>query len=213
MTLEFELLNFSPLDASNGDLNLDWVRITRRDPEDLAERTVVKEYNFKGSSQGWTQETIPGFLAPQSGLVIWWGSNVVWSLYLRAPGSAGAFGYWLSPPNDVVIDSSNLCIATFRVGSNIPAADRTTVPQFRVRLNESTFHTATYLAVESQGDALASPVEGGPQYYTVYMQPPAAANGASLTAAFDMLAFDPKDAARGELYLFDVKIEALKNPW
>lgn len=213
MMLEFELLNFSPLDAPDGNLDLDWVRITRRNPDDLADRQVVKKYDFKGSPQGWTQNTIPGFTAPQSGLVIWWGKTVQWSLYLRSPGVAGTFGYWLSPLGDVIIDSSKLYIATFRVGSNIPAGERTTVPQFRVRLNESTFHTATYLAVESQGDATACPVVGGAQYYTVYMQPPPSAHGASLTAAFDLLAFDPKDAPRGELYLFDATIEAVKTPW
>jgi len=216
--LAFDLLNFDSTDDPNGDLQLGGVTLSRRNPYDLAGRQLLRRYTFDESDEGWTQGTTSVFNPPTFG-------TEPGALTLSGTGGANAFGFWSSPSGDLPVppvqssaaqtptDPDLLYIATFIVESDVPAASRATVPQFRLRLNEESFHAASVVAVESRGDGSRSPAAGEPQSYTVYYRPPAGVADQCLGAAFDFLNFDPTDNPTAALKLREVAVEALPWPW
>jgi len=204
--LEFELLSFDIGDDPQGDLKVDWVSVTRRPPEDLEPRTLVKTYTFDSTTEGWQEWVAPPFLEP-----VFTRSNG--GLEIQGPGEVGAFGFWGSPGTDIVMDATQLYIATFEVESSLGAADRAMNPQFRLRLNEETLHASSVLAIESRGDGLRSPAAGEPQEYTIFLQPPAIADGKGLFASFDYLNFDPNDDQSASVRLNHLTIETVPYPW
>ena len=104
--------------------------------------------------------------------------------------------------------------ATFRVESDVAASARETVPQFRLRLNDGSLHSASIVVVDSRGAASQSPVAGEPGDYVVYFRfPPGLAPDAGLLAALDYLNFDAEDNATATLKLREVMIEAVPYPW
>jgi len=205
--LEFEILNFDPRDADEGQLLLDAVEVTRHNTADITGRQIAAEYTFDTDTAGWAEQRVPGMADPLFSHGIDQDPEDQ-ALILTGPGQTGVFGYWGSPSDAVVIDASKLYIASFRIGSNVAEENRTQVPQFRARLNESTLHNAVVLAVESQDAATRSPVAGQPQLYRVYMLPRAVADGQHLVAAFDFLNFNPQDDSSASLFLYDVTIES-----
>lgn len=205
--LEFDMLNFDPRDAYQGDLLLDSVSIMRRDLADFPTPDPQRVYTFDTDDENWTSYTSPAFDSPLF-------AHSDGALTLRGlPGSAAVFGYWGSPENDILIDPSKLYIVTFGVESDVPVAEQSRVPQFRARVNEAGYHAAMYLAVESRDAGERSPVNGIPQDYIVYFAPPQAAAGKSLLLSFDFLNFEPTDQPDATLKLHTVTVETIPNPF
>lgn len=205
-TLSFEMLNFNPAAAPWGDLILDAAEVTHRRLDTLQSHWRLDyEYAFEGfSNDGWTPSTrIHPFTSPQ---FITTGD----ALALRGtPDHTDVFGFWSSPADDIAIEPNRLYRATFRVESDVDAADRERVPQLRLRMNESGFRAGTFVAVESRCDGFDSPVAGQPRDYAVYFLPPPAADGRGLLLSFDFLNFDPEDLAGATLRLHDVRVESI----
>lgn len=204
--MQFEILNFDPGDDPQGDLQLDAVNITRRPPEDLQPRTLVKNYTFGSSREGWKEATVPGFPSPNLG----YASG---SLRARGQGRVGEFAYWYSSVTNIDLNSSLLYVITFTVSTDLSVENRTKVPQFRLRANEETLHASSVLTVESKGDSSRSPASGFPQDYVLLFHPPAVANGQGLVLSWDYMNFDPKDAASSLLRLENVRVESVPYPW
>jgi len=206
-TLSLDLLNFDPRDEPGGDIQMDYLEMTALADSRLSSRTIVREYTFDTGAEGWNPRSAPPFDPP----VLQWKDGALTSSAI--PGSTNTFGYWESPPGDLQIDPALLYILTFEVESDARTEERAKVPQFRVRVNEGGLHTATFLAVESQGDADRSPTFGAPQLYLVYFQPIPAMAGQSLLLSFDFLNFDPVDDGTMVLGLNSVKVEAVSSAW
>jgi len=204
--VEFEMLNFNPQDATDGDLRLDSVEVERYDGV-LANPQTVKTYTFDAGSEGWTSAAAVPFTTPLF-------SNPAGALAIQGQtGDTNTFGFWTSPAGDVTLAPDLLYLITFDVGSDVAAANRDQVPQVRVRVNDASFHAAAYVAVESKGEADVSPVDGAPQQYTVYFLPTSAAVGQPLLASFDFLNFDPQDRADATLQLNGVTIQTVPSPF
>jgi len=207
-TLAFDMLNFDPGDAANGDLELDWVEVQWRDPSLAGQPTTLKTYSFDSSAEGWMQQSTPQFTAPlfntEPGALTLTGIQ----------GDTNVFGYWFSPPADgVPLNPTQVYMVTFEVESDVAAAERATVPQFRCRVNELSYHGAMYLAVESRGDGARSPVAGEPQDYQVFFMPALEITGQSLVEAFDFLNFDSNDKSDATLKLNAVTVQSMPNPF
>lgn len=202
--LAFDLLNFDPHDDLSGDLVLESATVTRRNPEDLAGRTLLRRYTFDADPEGWTSHASAAFEPPSFG-------TKPGALVATGAGGANTFGFWNSP--EIAVENDSLLMATFTVESDIAAANRATVPQFRLRLNERSLHAASVFAVESRGDADRSPAIGEPQRYVVFFRPPASLAGQLLSASFDFLNFDPSDNPAATLTLDQVDIETIAWPW
>lgn len=214
--LEFELLNFDSLDDPAGELHLDSIHVTRRNVADIAGRIPVRFLTFDSGSDGWSARSTSAFSAPLFGTS---GGGV----FIQGNGRADAFGYWTSGelpggvpviPGAAAADSPRpLYIATFTVESDVAIGNRSRIPQFRMRLNESQGRAAAYMAIESRGDATLSPISGMPRQYVVYFLPPTTLSERPLIASFDFLNFDATDLATASLRLNEFKLEVAPYPW
>jgi hypothetical protein len=202
----FDLLNFNPMDAANGELILDRVVLERFDLSMSHPRTPVKTYTFEDGTMGWTAKTLPGYPAPIF-------SNPNGTLAMQGVEGENVGGYWGSPESDIPLMPGKIYIATFEVESDVPLAQRTIVPQLRCRLNETSFHIASIATVESKNAALGSPVLGIPHTYTVFLNAPESITGQGLIVSFDYLNLGAVDKADATLFLRQVKIETLPDPF
>jgi len=64
VTFSFDLINFDSEDDPQGDLQLDWVTITRRDPGLPAGR-LLAEYSFEDGTDDWASATAAEYAAPE----------------------------------------------------------------------------------------------------------------------------------------------------
>ncbi len=205
-TLSFDFLNFDAGDDPYGDLRLDWVDVRAHRATQLINRKTVFVYEFENDQEGWQTAATDVYAQPE----------FAWSpgaLTLSPAGQDGVFGFWYSPGADVPVEPGRIYVATFEVESDVAAADRARVPSFRCRLNESGLHSGAYMAVESRATASRSPVAGEPQMYTVYFLPPYAEGAPALISAFDLLHFDPQDAANATLHLNRLTLESATPGW
>lgn len=204
--LEFDMLNFNSNDAAYGDLQLDTVTVARRDIAFLEGLETVRTYTFDAGTEGWVSGASSQLTPPLFG-------TEPGALTIRGQaGSLPLYGYWGSPEDEIAIDSTKIYAVTFEVESDVPAANRDKVPQFRCRVNEGTFHQAMYLSVESRGTSDRSPVAGEPQEYTVYFQPPDVASGSGLISSFDLLHYDTTDKADAAFKVKTVTIQSVDDP-
>lgn len=134
---------------------------------------------------------------------------------MLSTNNTSSFGYWESPvfdlgsqviqPGSIPIEGptgpSSLYTATFLVHSYLPPASQ--VPQMRLRTTAENLQQSTYLVIDSGDDGAISPNADG-RNYTLYFAP---AQGATrFQLEFDMLNFNPDDAAYGDLELDSVTV-------
>jgi hypothetical protein len=203
---DFDMLNFNPMDAANGELMLDSVVLQRFDLSKSQPRTPVKTYTFEDGPMGWSTHNMAGMAPPVF-------SNPNGTLAMQGVTAQNVGGYWGSSESDIPLTPGKIYIATFEVESDVPLAQRTIVPQLRCRLNETSFHLASIAAVESKSSALGSPVIGTPHTYTVFLNAPESITGQGLVASFDYLNLGAVDKADASLFLRRVTIETLPDPF
>ena len=101
--------------------------------------------------------------------------------------ASSIMGMWTSP-NDVaqpiVLEANRVYRASFTVASD--GTEKTAIPTFRARLNDSSFQASSYVNIESKVTARA-PVVGSPETYDVYLNAPEALAGNELLFSFDYL--------------------------
>jgi hypothetical protein len=157
---------------------------------------AVASYDFTVNAQEWTSHTVPLVFAEPSFTV------VPGFLQISAHNNSSTFGYWQSPPDAVQFAANYLYRARFRVLSDQTSASL--VPQIKLRVNASNFQQSDYLTIESSGDGGASPTRAGTIYDLCFVPP---SNAERAILAFDMLNFNPEDAAQATLSLDSVLVE------
>lgn len=203
--LDFEMLNFNPLDDPNGSLELDTAELWRVEPWSMTGLRAEKTYTFDDGAEGWTffappQFTAPGYTVADSALVL-----------VSRPGD-NTFGYWTSPAaGATMIESGRMYIARFRVASDVADKQMSKVPGFRCRIHEGSFHAGAVVAVESVTGEV-SPVVDSPREFDVYFEPPAASAGQPLILAFDMTKFAFGDSDTAQLRLEEVTVFSAALP-
>jgi hypothetical protein len=204
VVLAFDLLNFNPDDAPEAELWLDTVIVERFDLDSLPLPTVVKEYTFDVSADGWTSKGAPIFYSlPEY-------AQSASTLQLRATNNTNTFGYWYSDPADITIGANQLYRGIFDVRTDV--SDRALVPEMRLRFNTLNLQASSMLDVKSSGDGANSPGLTNTTYDKLYFMPPENCVGQGMMVSFDLLNFSPEDAPTGSLILDRVRIESLSPP-
>lgn len=169
-------------------------------------------FTFDFGGQGWVAESVSGFASPNFVT----GPN---ALSATNPNTVNTLGWFKSPSfiasgANVTFDDGSLPInglsgrqglfrASFKVTSN--AARRADVPTFRLRQSSATFERSDVLVVTSTGDATLAPLSPLATNYRHYFSLPPA--GSKFNLYFDVLGFDPNDAANVTLNVDEVVLE------
>lgn len=205
LNVSFDLVNFDPKDAADGELTLQSLTIDAIPIAQLGEGTILQSWTFAdGAPRGWISGgAAQSYEVPQA-------EAAARGLTLRARHQLGVYGYW-SSPNDGFFapDAGALLRFTFAVASD--QVDPALVTQLRVRMHALDGQVAVLKVVESHGDGANSPTTAGKQYRLYFEVPPAEA-GKALIASLDLLAFNPQDAEESALVLEGVIIEQLPAP-
>ncbi len=202
--LAFDLLNFNPSDAAVAELSLDTVTVDRFALDSLPTPTVVQDYTFDTSADGWTTGGAPiAFTSPQY-------IHSAGALELRATTNTNTFGLWGTHPADITIDANKLYRGTFEVRTNV--TNPVLVPEMRLRYNTGNFQASHTFGISSAGDGANSPGTTNTTYDRLYFLPPANCVGEDLLVSFDILHFNPGDAPTASLILDRAIIETLSPP-
>ncbi len=202
--LAFDLLNFSPNDAATAEVSLDTVTVDRFALVSLPTPTVVQDYTYELSQDGWTTGGAPiAFSSPQyiysSG-----------ALELRAITNTNTFGFWGNHPADITIEADKLYRGTFEVRTDV--TNPALVPEMRLRFNTGNFQASHTFGIASIGDGANSPGTTNTTYDRLYFVPPANCVGEELLVSFDILNFNSGDAPTASLILDRAIIETLEPP-
>lgn len=153
---------------------------------------------FESQTECWNFVSVPAaFAVPNS-------TRTDGALSLSPGGSAAAFGYWTSPPLDVVANGVYAIKWTLR---STTSKDR--CPQFRVRVNDYGGRDSIFRAVESKGAGEDSPDGTDRVYYLAYDVPTGVTQ---ITLSFDLLSFDSTDDLNSQVELREVSITPLFGP-
>jgi hypothetical protein len=114
-------------------------------------------------------------------------------------------------PADLPLTSSGakLYRATFTVRSD--QRDPSLVPQVRLRMSTEVGGQCVVQTITSVGDGAHSPGRS-PLTYTLYYPWQGEDGPTGLQLAFDLVNFDPHDAATGTVYLEEVLVEQVNLP-
>jgi len=205
LILSFDILNFDPSDAADGSLLLDSVVVDITALNALGITEVLKAWTFETDTEGWQHGSASVFTAPVS-------DNFGDALWLTAQDNTNTFGFWSSPSEEVQIEANKLYCVQFDVSSDVTESEA--VPCLRLGVHSEDFQAGVMKVISSVTGAEMSPTLAG-RTYDLYFYPPQSLVGTdadSIIVAFDMLNFDPSDAATGALMLNSVLVESLDVP-
>jgi hypothetical protein len=196
--LACDLLNFDPTDAAQGMIGLEQVFVDRLPLDDLTTPTNAMSYMFVAGTDDWTTGGSPiVFSMPQA-------AYQSGALVLTSETNTNTFGFWQNDPADIIITPGVLYRGTFAVSTDL--TDQSMVPEMRLRFNTTDLQASCILDVISAGDGGNSPSSTG-STYSLYFYPDVVAPSSGLIIAFDVLNFNPADAANASLMLDSVNIE------
>jgi hypothetical protein len=164
----------------------------------------LNDYTFDLSSEEWTSVTLPLFFSPPNC------NCLPGKMVLVAQDNIGTFGYWSSEEDALQAMANCLYRIKWTVATDV--TDPLQVPQARLRVNSQNLQQADALVVSSVGDGSYAPTPEG-RTYEMYFVPPESCLGKpedqdDLVLSFDILNFDPNDAANGSLMLDEVAVDA-----
>ncbi len=205
LILSFDVLNFDPGDAADGSLLLDSVVVDIIDLNALGTPTLLKSWEFDTDADGWQFVSTPSFFTePVSDAC----GDALW---LIAQDNTNTFGFWSSPSEEVQVEANKLYRVQFDVSSDL--IDKDAVPCLRLRVHSEDFQAGVVKVISSVTGAEMSPTLEG-RTYDLYFYPPQSLVGTdadSILVAFDILNFDPSDAATGALMLNAVLVESFDS--
>ena len=190
-------------------IELERVLVDRVPVDMLTTKSLVRDYTFSDSTEGWIAEGAPGtfdmpIAAHQPG-----------RLSLTAVNSTNCFGYWTSPDDIETSTGAELYRIQFAVSTDV--TDRTLTPSFRLRLNTADLACAATQTIESRGDGEMSPYLNVTQpgklfIYNLYFYKPVASEPSRMQISFDLINLTPEDATHGTLNLDRCTIHTLAIP-
>ncbi len=202
--LAFDLLNFNPFDAPVAELSLDTVTVDRFALDSLFPPTVVQDYDFELSQDGWTTGGAPIAFSPPQYI---YSSG---ALELRTTTNTNTFGFWGNHPADITIEADKLYRGTFEIRTDV--TNPALVPEMRLRFNTGNLQASHTFGISSSGDGANSPGTTNMTYDRLYFLPPANCVGEDLLVSFDVLNFSPDDDPNGSLILDSARIEVFLPP-
>jgi len=184
--LDFDVLNFMPDNAAVDSLRLETAAVESLGffPISVPREDAFLDFSG-GNTHGWTPRTAeplgaPTLIAEMDGLEI-----------IADPERANEviFGFWGSPEENpaVVLEKGRLYRTSFFVSSRAIETNRVDLPAFRLRVNDASLRTSTYVNVESIGEESRLPRQTVQQRYDTYLYVPEESDGEPLLFSFDFL--------------------------
>lgn len=175
-----------------------------------------QSFQFLETSEGWQFGSVPTvFLPPLFGqqrdaLILTTQDNTNTFGFLESPPFvAGVWEQGADRPLTGTTGPSSLYRATFTVRSDIPTTGTPIVPTLRFRTATSNFERSDVVVATSANPAIISPVVNSPKTFSVYTSLPGGQN--RFNAYFDVLNFDPTDAANASIFLDRVVVDVLNS--
>jgi hypothetical protein len=165
---------------------------------------MVRNYTFDVTTDGWTTGGAPMAFSPPDY------RHSGGALELRATTNTNTFGFWVNNPTDIMIEQDELYRGIFEVRTDV--TNPALVPEMWLRFNAGNFQASETFGITSNGDGANSPGTTNTIYDRLYFLPPASCVGQNLIVSFDILNFNPDDAAEASLILDRATIEALPLP-
>lgn len=189
MAFSFDLLNFYPSDAPNGQVALSQLSIQQTGfPSGPALQT--HEWNLGEVNPGFTKNQAPPLAAPS---LFRDGRGLAAQALIPLKESKSLigipdtyFGFW-SYISNIRIQPDSIYHVAFRVGANTPEAKKNEVPVVRLRVNENSFQGTWYLNIDSTGENPYVPFQGQSVTYHLYFRSPYGLDGNKLIFSFDYL--------------------------
>jgi hypothetical protein len=191
--LDFDVLNFDPLDAANATLSLDRVVVNSLGVPQIDGELVGSLDFVANGALGFTARDATPLLArpavfdSSNGLLI----RAFAPTRVELPPST-VFGFW-GAETSVPVVSDRLYGITFKVNSDATAIQRAHVPTFRMRVNDSSLKYSAYVNIDSRDQATRVPVDGVAETYTLWAVMPAEIDGGTLIFSFDYLLVPDSD--------------------
>jgi hypothetical protein len=161
--------------------------------------TEVQRYSLPADAAAWQPESAPFvFTQPEFGIA----SD---GLLLNTITNTNTFGYWNSEPF-AIPHSPDLIRIRWSIKSD--KTDRSVVPGFRMRLNDIEGKFSSNLFVESTDTGDCSPISLG-STYQFYFKNSNSDFPTTFTLSFDILNFNPLDAAAATLSLSSVVVDTI----
>ncbi len=165
----------------------------------------VQDYDFELTEEGWTSVTLSRYFTPPECYYL------PGHIILTAQDNTNTYGFWTSELDAVPVIADCLYRASWTVVTDV--TDLLAVPHMQLRVNSQNLQQADILVVSSTGDGSYSPTPDG-RTYEMYFIPPESALGKpedqdDLILSFDILNFDPSDAAYGSVMLDRVVVDAI----
>jgi len=158
-------------------------------------------YHFANDAQGWIFFSFPTiYTAPTS-------STSGGRIALTTSSNAGTYGYFQCPAFKIAANTLYRC----RFLVNTDVGNPLAVPGFRMRAHTTNFQSAQILGVNSLLNGSEAPT-ATPRAYDLYYFPAqqvASSAENSMFMTFEILNFDPTDAANATLAVQDAIVDAL----
>lgn len=200
--LAFDVLNLDVTDSNNCSITLLEATIDRIPAATFASGTVLHEYTFNSSNEGW------GYLRFNPSMEFSWTNQ---ALQVTSKDTS-SFGFWQNIPTEYNFVTGKVFRALYKVKSNV--TDQTKVPLFRLRLGTNDNQIASVASVYSEAGGSESPTTTYRNYPVYLYLPPdtPAQTLQGVLTAFDMLNINSLDQANSTFYIDNVKIEYFNEP-
>lgn len=167
----------------------------------LAPEPLLQDFTFTPGTEGWQFDNTQA---------VSYGMNPARGFYDSVRGCLAIDGntsqpqpkygiwYYNHPGNNIPIEANRLYKAVFTVGTNVTAAQRQTVPHFRLITHSNNFQVGTTTDIQSTGTGSSSPASGADKTYEVYFTVPSGSTENQMALAFDYVntntTFDPNSS-------------------
>ncbi len=206
-----DVLNIDPNDQTVSTLSIESVDILKIPKTILDSETLIKNYSFTLSADGWTSPgQIAGLTAPVYGYTPGY-------LTMTSENNIDTFGFWSNSAEDVKISTGKLYKAKFQIttnadlqpdSANLRARISTEDSQSIAILDAPMFRNFMAEATRKDGETNAD--------FVVYMIPPASlpdTDGDGFYAAFDLININPSAPESVSININQVDIYESDIPW
>ena len=193
--LHWDVLNVGGLNDAGVELELLYVSAVATEESLYGSRVPVVQQSFQGGDRlGFTPRTgapIPPpaeFEADERGLLIRGAEPNAKTDARNKFLSSQIFGFWGRETN-IPVKGGALYRFEWTVETDgvKTASDRTRVPTFRMRVNDSSLQTSYYVNIDSRDTGSRIPMDGQPETYIGYFETPPEIDGGTWILSFDYL--------------------------
>ncbi len=190
MRIDFDVLNVDPMDAANATLSVGFVSVKHEGTGWVSDGTEILSHDFTENSAdelGWVSDfDQSGALNPPGEF-----TDTGEGLLIRGQADGQRqeslhFGFWTAE-TEFTFPGARVYRARWTVGSDATAETKSTLPGFRLRVNESSLNLATVTHLESVNGSVDLPTASEDKVYDQWFITPEGIDGREIYLSFDYL--------------------------